>query len=733
MSFHLVRYRKHHFNILHMIIIGHGSKLSKSDSPIMHYPQYDTEDHIESECKSEVRDGRWQKDQEESQKEEQERRFREQIQDQEVHEEKKRSERQHQICVEKKTCQKIKSKCSNDLRSESRPSQEIERLCSKRSEECSQKHKTRRNTQSILNRLSSGSATSFSASLSLKSQNQHDYEKKIEAHVCVGQSSGSEKDDTKTEIDLGIHIQPRSSDKAYEFSLKSSNKLNKPHSKWNKQSILNQNLQGKLDIQTSLGQRGQSPASHHYASVTIKSSQSQKLKEYATESSENKKCVDAWKEGKKLTEECKKMRAAAGSLDVYETTVHIPSSISKNIYVKTFGELCKSLLTPYIHYGSINMQSYENRIQQSERQQKKYVLTMQVSPKGEQLSMNLKGDIHEVDIKDIRIPKLLQGSLPVNIRNSGSTNLMQQLTANNAPSTCSIENGQVKTFDDVEYDYTLNDCEHVLFKDCSQNSRVEVSVQKRSTSKKVKVIVDNHKYEVEIPSQGAQASIRVNGEEKSYIPRSQYQIRQQEHHQKYQHEYKNMEQMTEELRKIRSQKQQSEFIAYEHNYYKDMDTYVTSYEDGVYAIVSKLYGISVYADKDSIEVKTYQHLFRNRACGLCGDLNDEKLADVKSSGECIMSSQKLSAYSYMIKDSSCQGIPTQHQERYQQETEKCLKKEILKTPVSKIAEQKKSVFKKHLSEERETKICISKEQVNVCHSSKNPQEIHSKKVGLEHF
>merc|ERR1712149_133418 len=94
----------------------------------------------------------------------------------------------------------------------------------------------------------------------------------------------------------------------------------------------------------------------------------------------------------------------------------------------------------------------------------------------------------------------------------------------------------------------------------------------------------------------------------------------------------------------------------------------------------------------------------------------------------IMSSQKLSAYSYMIKDSSCQGIPTQHQERYQQETEKCLKKEILKTPVSKIAEQKKSVFKKHLSEERETKICISKEQVNVCHSSKNPQEIHSNKM-----
>merc|ERR1712036_62943 len=74
--------------------------------------------------------------------------------------------------------------------------------------------------------------------------------------------------------------------------------------------------------------------------------------------------------------------------------------------------------------------------------------------------------------------------------------------------------GKVKTFDNLEYDYQLNDCEHVVFKDCSESSRVEVSVQQKSSRKTVKVTIDNHQYELKVPtSSGSQETSKQDRQE----------------------------------------------------------------------------------------------------------------------------------------------------------------------------------------------------------------------------
>merc|ERR1711934_483549 len=51
-------------------------------------------------------------------------------------------------------------------------------------------------------------------------------------------------------------------------------------------------------------------------------------------------------------------------------------------------------------------------------------------------------------------------------------------------------------------------------------------------------------------------------------------------------------------------------------------------------------------------------LLRSRSCGLCGDLNGENTADLKTPERCIMSRPRLAAYSYMIQEASCAGIPS---------------------------------------------------------------------------
>ena len=446
--------------------------------------------------------------------------------------------------------------------------------------------------------------------------------------------------------------------------------------------------------------------------MTIKSSQSEEQKKYATESYEHQQCQEHVQQGQKLTQECKQSRAAAGSLDVHEITFSLPSTLSENKYVQSVSELVKALASPFLKYDSYRQQYRSLRSRNNEEQ---YVFTFQVQPQGKTLSLNFYTEENEYQINNIRVPKELQGLLPLNVRDSSTTNIMQKLTSGQSPSTCSIENGFVKTFDNVKYEYGLNDCEHVIFKDCSQSSRVEVSVQQKSSSKNVKVFIDGHQYEIEVPStQTELATIKVNSEEKTYVRSQELKSRQQI-----------MQKMVQG-----EQKDQSEFVELTHNYYADKDTYVTSYEDGVYSVVSKLYGFSVYVDKDSIEVKTYQHILRNRACGLCGDLNDESTADVKSAQECVMSSPKLSAFTYMIQDSSCQGVPSQYQQQLTKETEQCVRKVTYPTQVTKVYSQPQYVSQKHLSEEKDNKICISKEQITVCSSSSNPEEVQAKKVNI---
>ena len=164
------------------------------------------------------------------------------------------------------------------------------------------------------------------------------------------------------------------------------------------------------------------------------------------------------------------------------------------------------------------------------------------------------------------------------------------------------------------------------------------------------------------------------------------------------------------------------------NYYNDPNTFLTSFEDGVYAVVSKLYGILVYADDQRVEVKSFQYRLRNQACGLCGDLNDEKMADMKSANKCVMSSPKLSAYSYMVNEKSCQGIPSKESTIFNEEKSKCIQKEILPTKLTPIFNGKKNMSKKHLLEESSNRVCISRSKENICKSKTFPVEIIIKEI-----
>ena len=100
---------------------------------------------------------------------------------------------------------------------------------------------------------------------------------------------------------------------------------------------------------------------------------------------------------------------------------------------------------------------------------------------------------------------------------------------------------------------------------------MEVTVQEKSSKKTVKVTIDNHQYELKVPTiSGQQAEIKVNGELKRYKNKEEYETRKEIEEEKESREYqltsKNVKDQ-EERRKL--QRQENEFAEQKKNFYQD--------------------------------------------------------------------------------------------------------------------------------------------------------------------
>merc|ERR1711976_670625 len=228
---------------------------------------------------------------------------------------------------------------------------------------------------------------------------------------------------------------------------------------------------------------------------------------------------------------------------------------------------------------------------------------------------------------------------------------------------------------------------------------------------------------------------RINGQEKKVISleqQIQQQNQQQGQQQLLQQQAQQQQQLLQQSQQLLKEQQQN-FQQLQQNVYEDQDTIVSSYVDGVYSLFSRKYQIEVIADGQRLKVKSPQYIFRNRVTGMCGDLNGEWSADMKSAKQCIVTKPKLSAFSFMLEDGKCQGVPQQEKSKLQKQEQRCIKQQMIPTEVSEIfrhyQESRNHVEQRHLIEEHQGKLCFSKQLVRVC-SNSYPKQVRSKQVGF---
>jgi len=376
--------------------------------------------------------------------------------------------------------------------------------------------------------------------------------------------------------------------------------------------------------------------------ISVDAFQSEALKQFLRTSALTVQCKQDMAAGNRITKPCEQLREKAASLDQLTAKAAVPVAWTENSYVAMVEEYVMYWLAPYV---TMRTSSWSSSSSLSAQETREVEVEMSVGIDGNEISGSIKSDSSETAVNSVPLP-YLSGLLPVCTRESQLTRLMQKLSRHGLPSRCVVENNRVKSFDEVKYDYNMGECEHVVFKECTANPRVEVSVKKGAAHQIVKAVIDGEAYHIKLLKHGRglssfSAEVTYNGESRLLTSSRLF---------------------------------QEDSVLVPNNHIQ-----VRMFEDGVVEFHCSKYGVTVYADVAAVEVVSYKMLLRDRTCGLCGDINDERTGDVKSAEECIMSSPVLAAYSFMVKDAACQGVPAQHLQQFMEETRVCKKKTIIPT------------------------------------------------------
>jgi len=355
-------------------------------------------------------------------------------------------------------------------------------------------------------------------------------------------------------------------------------------------------------------------------------------KESVRTSPEFLRCTQEEQLDRPLSEVCDLVRHQAASVDEVRTELVIPAFLRKlpivDIIVPNIVNIAKTLFvgqlieTPLNHVSPTDMR-----------------MISKVSRVGDEAQLIIEYNGRRYEIRNIRLPTLLKGVFPISLRTPFMFIGLNRLTR--LPATCHVAPTHVTTFDQKTYNYQMNDCFHLLFRDCTE--KIPVAVMARNL-------------------QGVQKEVKILAgvAEVLMTPTSATDMR-------VQLTLNGQQQIVQIL--------PGEFKVIRHNGVQIL--HIQRFEDNVYGVHAVQENTMVlFCGKHAQIFGT--PLLRARSCGLCGDLNAEATADLKTPERCIMSRPRFAAYSYMIKE-SCQGIPSQDLAKYQQEKTRCVKQEIIPT------------------------------------------------------
>merc|ERR1719370_2379938 len=387
-----------------------------------------------------------------------------------------------------------------------------------------------------------------------------------------------------------------------------------------------------------------------------------------------------------LSPVCSIVRHQAAALDKIHVTIEAPKAWAKSSILNFLDGVFQTLLI-----GNIETEQFISGTEGTLIVEARADRTSQVVTFG-----NVITPTRKMVMKNLRLLGYPRFILPATVLRTPIEVAALKLTTNSIPSTCRVEPSFVRTFDNVTVDYKINDCEHVLLLDGSKHIPIAVTTRTVEGQKNIVKILSGITEVLLIPSAGS-IKVMVNGKQLS-LPA-----------------------VGEEL--IKKSPEGKILVVLKH------------FQDNVISVYVPEQGLQVLSNGIMIEVVAPQ-LLKSRTVGLCGDMNGEKSADLKTPRMCVLPPH-LAALSFIVNKSGsapgfehCTGIPVALKPEFVRLSTECPREVIIPTPITKLYEAISVLTKPsgmmHIVEKQSTHLCISKQMVKICLSK--PLSIKQKSV-----
>jgi len=414
--------------------------------------------------------------------------------------------------------------------------------------------------------------------------------------------------------------------------------LPKLMNRWNVQKMLEQPLKGGFQGEIMVGKPGQMKG----VKVVAKLEKTEELKKQVRESPEFKQCLAKWGQQEWLSPICTIARQQAASMDKIHLTINTPKSWYKSYWMNLLDGVTKAILLGNVESekvisgteGVTIAEAWTDRVSQT-------ITSKVITP------------TREVMLRNMRFMGYSRFFFPATAMRTPLEVAALKLSGDVVPSTCRVEPSYVRTFDNMTVQYPINDCEHVLLLDGSRHIPVAVTTRTVESTKKIVKILSGITEVQMIPASGSM-KVLVNGQPIA-LPAIGEQL-------------------------IKKSPEGRILLI------------VQRFEDNVVWVNIPKQGLRVLSNGSRVEVVA-PWLLKSRTVGLCGDMNGERSADLKTPGMCVLR-PRLAALSFMLNKSGaepgferCSGLPAPLKAEFIRESTKCPREVIIPTPVSKLMER----------------------------------------------
>merc|ERR1712111_74887 len=422
------------------------------------------------------------------------------------------------------------------------------------------------------------------------------------------------------------------------FGLRFEGKIELPKlmNRWSIEKIVDESLKAGFEGKLSFGKSTEMES----IKIVAKLEKTEELKREIRESPEFKKCMVEVGHQEVLTPVCSIVRHQAAALDKIHLTIEAPKAWSRSSILSLLDGVFETLLIGNIETEQVISGTGGTLIVEARADRTSQVVTF-----GKVITPTRK-----IVMKNLRLLGYPRFILPATVLRTPIEVAALKLTSNSIPSTCRVEPLFVRTFDNLTVGYKINDCEHVLLLDGSKHIPIAVTARTVEAQKKIVKILSGITEVLLIPSAGPM-KVMVNGK----------QLR--------------LPAVGEKL--IKKSPEGKILVIIQH------------LQDNVISVHVPEQGLQVLSNGILIEVVAPQ-LLKSRTVGLCGDMNGEKSADLKTPRMCVLPPH-LAALSFIVNKSGsapgferCTGIPAALKPEFVGLSTECPREVIIPTPISNL-------------------------------------------------